>query len=318
MAKSLPLHHNFEKTKTLTKQKIYQIDLFDDTDYDDCLNNTETNKQNNNTQTIYNCPSKDDIIEYPLDNENHFIQAKVLLRAGKATRKFQSWYDVENVDTKENLNIDFDKVKQWRHNSNETEEVNIAVVPLSDHNNENVIVAKVKELRNWKSFKVFSVVPDEGQPRITTTWVITEKLIDNANTIRARLVARGFQKESDLVLESPTAHKSTLRIVFTLTTNIKSAFLQGQNIEWDLFLVPPKENGDKNKLWKLNKAVYGINDTARQWYDSVKKVIEKLGCIQSKFDHALFQYYSDNKLRGFFLSMLMILSTLGVIASLNQ
>ena len=195
MAKSLPLHHNFEKTKTLTKQKIYQTDLFDDTDYDDCLNNTETNKQNNNTQTIYNCPSKGDIIEYPLDNENHFIQAKVLLRAGKATRKFQSWYDVENVDTKENLNIDFDKVKQWRHNSNETEEVNIAVVPLSDHNNENVIVAKVKELRNWKSFKVFSVVPDEGQPRITTTWVITEKLIDNANTIRARLVARGFQKE---------------------------------------------------------------------------------------------------------------------------
>ena len=95
MAKSLPLHHNFEKTKTLTKQKIYQIDLFDDTDYDDCLNNTETNKQNNNTQTIYNCPSKGDIIEYPLDNENHFIQAKVLLRAGKATRKFQSWYDVE-------------------------------------------------------------------------------------------------------------------------------------------------------------------------------------------------------------------------------
>ena len=68
-------------------------------------------------------------------------------------------------------------------------------MPLSDHNNENVIVAKVKELRNWKSFKVFSVVPDEGQPQITTTWVITEKLIDNANTIRARLVARGFQKE---------------------------------------------------------------------------------------------------------------------------
>ena len=52
--------------------------------------------------------------------------------------------------------------------SNETEEVNIAVAPLSDHNNESVIVAKMKELENWKSFKVYSVVPDEGQPRITT------------------------------------------------------------------------------------------------------------------------------------------------------
>ena len=73
--------------------------------------------------------------------------------------------------------------------SNETEEVNIAVAPLSDHNNESVIVAKMKELENWKSFKVYSVVPDEGQPRITTAQAITKKLIDNAKTITARLVA---------------------------------------------------------------------------------------------------------------------------------
>ena len=92
----------------------------------------------------------------------------MLSRAGEATGKFKSWYNVENLDTKENLKIEFDKVKEWRHISDETEEVNIAVAPLSDHNNENVIVAKMKELENWKSFKVYSVVPDEGQPRITT------------------------------------------------------------------------------------------------------------------------------------------------------
>ena len=92
----------------------------------------------------------------------------MLSRAGEVTGKFKSWYNVENLDTKENLKIEFDKVKEWRHISNETEEVNIAVAPLSDHNNENVIVAKMKELENWKSFKVYSAVPDEGQPRITT------------------------------------------------------------------------------------------------------------------------------------------------------
>ena len=37
-------------------------------------------------------------------------------------------------------------------------------MPLSDDSNENVIVAKIKELENLKSFKVYSVVPDEGQP----------------------------------------------------------------------------------------------------------------------------------------------------------
>ena len=78
-----------------------------------------------------------------------------------ATGKFKSWYNVENLDTEENLSIDFDKVKEWRHISNETEEVNIAVVLLSDHNNENVIVAKIK-VRKLETFKVYSLVPDEG------------------------------------------------------------------------------------------------------------------------------------------------------------
>ena len=193
--------------KILHKQRVNQIGFFDDTDYDDCINNTETNKKNNNTQTVKSCPSKGDIIEYQLNNENYFIQAKALSRAGEATGKSKSWYNVEHLDTKENFSIDFDKVKEWRHISNETEEINIAVVPLPDHNKENVIVAKMKELENWKSFKVYSVVPDEGQSQITTTWVITEKLIDNAKTIKARLVARGFQEEQDLVVESLTAQK---------------------------------------------------------------------------------------------------------------
>ena len=184
------------------------------------------------------------------------FKVKVLSRVGKATGKFKLWCSVENLDTKENLSVDFDKVNEWRHISNETEEINIAVVPLSGHNNENVIVAKMKDLENWKSFKVYSVVPGEVQPLITTTWV-TEKLIDDAKTIKARLLALGFQVEQDLVVEFPTAHKSTLRIAVTIAamkswkikrTDIKSAFLQSQNIEQDLSLVPSKEIGDENKL----------------------------------------------------------------------
>ena len=154
------------------------------------------------------------------------------------------------------------------------------------------------ELENWKSFKVYSVVPDEVQPQITTTWVITEKSIENAKTIKARLVFRGFQEEQDLIVECPTAHKSTLRIAFTIAamklwkikiTDTKSAFLQGQNIERDLFLVLPKDSDDENKLRKLNKAVYGLNDLARQWYVSAKEVIENLGCIQSNL---ILRYFS--------------------------
>ena len=68
-------------------------------------------KQTNNTQTIKNCPSKDNNIEYQLDNKN-FIQTKVLSTGSKATGKFKTWYNVENLDN--HLSIDFD-VKKWRH-----------------------------------------------------------------------------------------------------------------------------------------------------------------------------------------------------------
>ena len=80
-------------------------------------------------------------------------------------------------------------------------------------------------------------------------------MIDNAKTIKAGILAGGFQEKQDLVVESPTAHNSTLRIAFALAamkswkfkiTDIKSAFLQNRNIERDLFLVPPK--GSRNKI----------------------------------------------------------------------
>ena len=40
----------------------------------------------------------------------------------------------------------------------------------------------------------------------------------------------------------------------------KVSILQGQNIKRDLLLVPPKESGDENNFWQLDKAVYRLND----------------------------------------------------------
>ena len=80
------------------------------------------------------------------------------------------------------------------------------------------------------------------------------KISWNAKTIKTGILARGFQEEQDLVVEFPTAHNSALRIAFAITamkswkiktTDIKSAFLQDQNVERDLFLVPPNGSGGK-------------------------------------------------------------------------
>ena len=83
------------------------------------------------------------------------------------------------------------------------------------------------------------------------------------------------------------------------TTNIKSAFLQGQPLERDVYIDPPKETKVKEGIiWHLNTCLYGLNDTALQFYHSVKEALLKLTCVQAILDQAIFFDHQDNKLCG--------------------
>ena len=80
--------------------------------------------------------------------------------------------------------------------------------------------------------------------------------------------------------------------------DIKSAFLQGQPINSEIFLKPPKEAGT-DKLWKLLITVYGLCDAPRaSQYLRIKEVLEKSGMLKSKFDDAIFYWFSNWKLEG--------------------
>ena len=45
--------------------------------------------------------------------------------------------------------------------------------------------------------------------------------------------------------------------------DVKSAFLQGKQINRIIYLKPPPEAHTENKLWRLKKCVYRLNDAAR-------------------------------------------------------
>ena len=98
--------------------------------------------------------------------------------------------------------------------------------------------------------------------------------------MRARLVARGFEEDTSRIeVDSPTVGKSTVRMVLAVaaakhwiikSTDIKSAFLQGNVLQRDVYIKPPKEaNVSDGCVWKLSRCLYGLNDAARQFYDSV-------------------------------------------------
>ena len=115
---------------------------------------------------------------------------------------------------------------------------------------EAVMAAQKQELDNCKSNDVYQEVPDNGQHALSVRWVITEKILHDKKCIKARLVARGYEEqEINLRTDSPTCSKEGLRIVLSIiasnnwkcgSIDIKAAFLQGSQIERDVYLRPPQ------------------------------------------------------------------------------
>ena len=239
--------------------------------------------------------------------------ARVISRAGKAKGKFASWFNVETLDDGEKLCLDFSSV-EWQNEKDNPENVNYNAIFRASNDKERELVkeAKEKELLNWKGFNVYEQVEFKGQPLISTRWVVTEKMPKPDLTIKARLVVRGFEETSNIQSDSPTIGKDSLRTCLAIAAtkqwpiemiDIKSAFLQGDDIAREVYVRPPKEaNVDENLVWKLRKVVYGLNDASRNWYFTIRETLLELGCIQSSIDKALFMWRdSDNQLAGMFI-----------------
>ena len=79
--------------------------------------------------------------------------------------------------------------------------------------------------------------------------------------------------------------------------DVKPAFLQGNQIDRDLYVKPPKEVGTGN-LWKLKTTVYGLSDASRVWYLRVKEELFKAGTEMCKYNEAIFYWRSQNILQG--------------------
>lgn len=137
-------------------------------------------------------------------------------------------------------------------------------------------------------------------------WVLTEKMVDGAPIVKARLVARGF-KEALSRTDSPTCSKMALRLCFAIaptmgwdiqSLDISSAFLQGNKISRDQFLEPPVEFKQEGKVWKLNRCIYGLADAPRAWYEKVVEELRDLGGVLSRYDQSLFLWHVNGSLDG--------------------
>ena len=255
-------------------------------------------------------PKPKSYVSIKMYNQNWF-DASVLSYQPKKNSAYNYWLNIQMSGEDSPKSINWTHVEEWKH-----KEAPITAVYLtkSQEADQDIVDAKFDELEKLKKNEVFEEVPNTGQRTISSRWVFTEKLKEGKKVVKARLVARGFEENSEelgIRTDSPTCSRHSLRLVMLTAAskgwNVKSidvasAFLQGNPIQRERYIRPPKELCDEHTIWKLKRCLYGLNDAPREWYNKVYGEFIESGAVRSTLDNAMFMWYKNDEIVGHLVS----------------
>ncbi|XP_026475639.1 uncharacterized protein LOC113380719 [Ctenocephalides felis] len=168
--------------------------------------------------------------------------------------------------------------------------------------------AIAEELKSFEENKAWELVNmPENCSIVDCKWVFKRK-VDTENQVRyrARLVARGFTQQYGVDYDetfSPVVRHSTLRLLMALSVrlglsithlDVTTAFLNGHLKELVYMKKPDGYRDNSSKVLKLNKAVYGLKQSSRVWYQKVETVLLGLGYRKSKYEPCMFIKGNNN------------------------
>ncbi|GJT81781.1 putative ribonuclease H-like domain-containing protein [Tanacetum coccineum] len=140
------------------------------------------------------------------------------------------------------------------------------------------VEAMQEELLQFKLQQVWILVDlPNGKKAIGTKWVFRNKKDEREIVIRnkARLVAQGYRQEEGF-------------LVYQM--DVKSAFLYG-TIEEEVYVTQPpgfKDPNHPDKVYKVVKALYGLHQAPRAWYETLANYLLSNGFKRGKIDQTLF------------------------------
>ncbi|KAI3759566.1 hypothetical protein L6452_07465 [Arctium lappa] len=167
------------------------------------------------------------------------------------------------------------------------------------------IEAMQEELLQFKLQDVWDLVDlPKGQRAIGTKWVFRNKRDERGIVIRnkARLVAQGYTQEEGIDYEeifAPVARIEAIRFFLAYASymkfkvyqmDVKNAFLYG-SIEEEVYVCQPPgfENPSyPDRVYKLKKALYGLHQAPRAWYDTLSSYLLENGFERGVIDKTLF------------------------------
>ncbi|GJW28919.1 putative ribonuclease H-like domain-containing protein [Tanacetum coccineum] len=170
---------------------------------------------------------------------------------------------------------------------------------------ESWVEAMQEELLQFKLQDVWVLcdLPD-GKRVIGTKWVFRNKRDERGTIIKnkARLVAQGYRQEEGVDYDevfAPVARIEAIRLFLAFASfmgftvyqmDVKSAFLYG-NITEEVYVKQPpgfEDPSHPNKVYRVVKALYGLHQAPRAWYERLSTFLLKHGYRRGAIDKTLF------------------------------
>jgi hypothetical protein len=148
----------------------------------------------------------------------------------------------------------------------------------------------------------------KGANSIGVKWIYKTKMNERGEIekYKARLVAKGYSQKHGIDYNevfAPVARWDTIRIILALAAkenwkvfqlDVKSAFLHGELAE-DIYVDQPLgyQKGNRDEVYKLRKALYGLRQAPRAWYSKIEKYFMSEKFEKCSHEHTLFVKYAD-------------------------
>lgn len=168
------------------------------------------------------------------------------------------------------------------------------------------------ELDSLKANETWDLVERPmGTNVVSSKWVLRVKRDEEGMPVeyKARLVARGFSQVHGVDYYetfAPVVRLSSLRVVLALAAekdweisafDFQSAYLNSFLDEEVFMEQPPNgfEDADRSRyVLRLNKAIYGLKQAGRRWYESLRDVLVEIGFKASNGDQAVFIWHTPS------------------------
>ncbi|GJV90878.1 putative ribonuclease H-like domain-containing protein [Tanacetum coccineum] len=167
------------------------------------------------------------------------------------------------------------------------------------------VEAMQNELLQFKLLNVWTLVDlPRDKWAIGTKWVFRNKKDERGIVVKnkARLVAQGHTQEEGIDYDevfAPVARIEAIRLFLAYASfkdfvvyqmDVKSAFLYGK-IEEEVYVCQPPRFEDPhfpNKVYKVEKALYGLHQAPRAWYETLSTYLLDNGFHRGQIDKTLF------------------------------